>query len=118
MDVAQTIFNGVLGFGAFCGIFILKMIFDRIADAKSSGIAAAQAVKTELASDIKSWHDDCHVIALEAKTLGVRSLDELNRHKLHVAESYVGLARMEKLEAAIFKKLDSIEEKLDRKMDK
>jgi len=112
--IAQQIFNGILGFGAFCGVFILKMIFDRIKDAKDSGVLAVVGLKDH----IEDRHKEASQTAIEAKLLAIRSLDQLNNHKLYVAENYPSLKRLEQLEAALFKKLDAIEGKLDRKQDK
>lgn len=56
--------------------------------------------------------------AKEAKELAVSALDKLNLHKLHVAEQYVHAERFTAFESAIFRKLDTIEAKLDGKQDK
>ena len=124
-SLTQQIFNGVIAFGAFCGVFILKMIFDRIADAKRTGQDAAAGVQAVLTSTkeaiefaIDKRHEECRDIAIEAKTLAVRGLDKLNEHRLEIAQHYVSAERLEKLEAALFRKLDAIEAKLDGKADK
>lgn len=54
----------------------------------------------------------------EVELLAISALDKLNQLKLHVAENYTSLKRFEGFENALFKKLDSIEEKLDHKVDK
>ena len=56
--------------------------------------------------------------AAEAEKLAISALDKINQHRLHVAESYTSLKRFEGFETALFKKLDSIEDKLDGKVDK
>lgn len=86
---------------------ILKVMWDRIKEAKEEGIAqAAFAIKEVTA------------ISDEAKALAIDALDKLHAHKLHIAENYISVKRFEGFEATLFKKLDSIESKLDGKQDK
>ena len=70
------------------------------------------------AANLKTATDAIAERMQETHGLAVRGLDELNRHKLHIAENYVSTKRFEGFEAALFKKLDVIEDKLDRKVDK
>lgn len=54
----------------------------------------------------------------DVEGIAISALDKLNQLKLHVAENYTSLKRFEGFETALFKKLDTIEEKLDHKADK
>ena len=99
----QTAFNLAVLLVGVLGSFGARQVMERIKEAKAAGTdAGAAATKRAEAA---------HELAVEAH-------EALHAHRLHIAEYYVSVKRFEGFEAALFKKLDSIEEKLDRKADK
>lgn len=92
---------------AFLGSRQLSRVDKDIAD----GRASAEKALKETEASLMLRADEGHALA-------VRALDKLNEHKTHVAETYTSLQRFEGFESALFKKLDSIESKLDGKADK
>lgn len=78
---------------------------------REKAVGDAKAAAEKAADEAKSAADAAHTIAVQA-------LDELAKYRLHVAENYTSLKRFEGFEAALFKKLDAIEGKLDGKADK
>ena len=110
----QAAFN--IAFLGFCAAvsMIIANINKRIDEAKTAGVEASKSAKDEgLSMSLMA-----KAAASEAEALAIRALDTINQHKLHVAENYTSLKRLEALEAALFKKLDTIEGKLDMKADK
>lgn len=108
MEVSgQVVFNSIVGLGGFFALFVLNTIMGKIDAAKEAGKNAASEVEARVKP-----------VADEAKMLSVKALDKLNVHERHVAEHYISVPRFEGFEKALFTKLDSIEEKLDRKVDK
>jgi hypothetical protein len=103
----QELLNLALALLGIVAPFVAKVIFDKIKDAKEVALKAAEDAKEQALR-----------IGEEAKAVAIRALDELNRHKLHVAEHYVTAPRLESLESKIMDSLKRIEEKLDQKVDK
>lgn len=99
----QFAFNVVASIAGVLALFVLNMAFARIAEAKKAGTDAAAAANAR---------------AAEAEDRAAEALQVLNAFKLYVAENYTSLKRFEGFEVALFKKLDSIEQKLDGKADK
>lgn len=106
MDTPISLAIGVAVFQVVL-IPILKVMWDRIKEAKAEGIAQAAGAINE----VTNTADEAKKLAIEAKV-------DINSLRIHMAENYTSLKRLEALEVALFKKLDGIEAKLDKKADK
>lgn len=101
MDTPATL-AVVVGIFQIALIPILKVMWDRIKEAKQEGIAqAAIAIK-----EVTSTAEESKRLAIEAQVMH-------NTLRVHLAENYTSLKRLEQLETALFKKLDAIESKQD-----
>ena len=92
----QTVLNIAISIGGVAGPFILKLLFDRINQAKLDAMALAQ----------------------EAKNIALDALKRHNEFELKVTKDYVSAAQFEKFEDRLFKELDDIKESLKSKADK
>lgn len=92
----QTVLNIAISIGGVAGPFIIKLIFDRINQAKQ----------------------DAMVLAQEAKDIALDALKRHNAFELMVTREYVSMAHFEKFEERLFSEIETIKRKLDAKADK
>lgn len=105
-----------IGIGSILTIAVgvLKVIWDRIKDARDEGVKQASIA----VSAVKDTADEAKRLAIEAK-------EDLNEHRMHVAINHPTNAAITKMELALekignqlFGELKEISIKLDGKMDK
>lgn len=103
----QQLFNIAVSVCGVAGIPLLTFFWNRIKEAKEEGMRQAAIAIAEVQK-----------IADEGKKLAIEAKKDLGELKVHIAENYISVKRFEGFETALFKKLDSIEGKLDKKADK
>ena len=92
----QTVLNIAISIGGVAGPFVIKLLLDKINQAKL----------------------DAMTLAEEAKRIGLDSLRRHNEFELKVTRDYVSMAHFDKFEERLFSDLEIIKNKLDNKADK